>query len=137
MTSKTVLALIVATPSSLQNALMALMTTFSQISAVLVAEEANLALRMVEDHHPALIVLDVDFPESQTLLKQMKTQWPRARCILLVNSFEQKEDVTDADAVLIKGFPVEKLNGTVEELLAQRENDIKVKSNSEGGTDAD
>jgi hypothetical protein len=67
----------------------------------------------------------------------MKTQWPRARCILLVNSFEQKEDVTDADAVLIKGFPVEKLNGTIEELLAQRENDIKVKSNSEGGTDAD
>lgn len=137
MTSKTVLALIVATPSSLQNALMALMTTFSQISAVLVAEEANLALRMVKDHHPALIVIDVDFPESQTLLKQMKTQWPRARCILLVNSFEQKEDVTDADAVLIKGFPVEKLNGTVEQLLAQRENDIKVKSNSEGGTDAD
>ena len=137
MTSKTVLALIVATPSSLQNALMALMTTFSQISAVMVAEETNLALRMVKDHHPALIVIDVDFPESQTLLKQMKTQWPRARCILLVNSFEQKEDGTDADAVLIKGFPVEKLNGTVEELLAQRETDIKVKSNSEGGTDAD
>ena len=137
MTSKTVLALIVATPSSLQNALMALMTTFSQISAVMVAEEANLALRMVKDHHPALIVIDVDFPESQTLLKQMKTQWPRARCILLVNSFEQKEDAKGADAVLIKGFPVEKLNGTVEELLAQRENDIKVKSNSEGGTDAD
>jgi len=137
MTSKTVLALIVATPSSLQNALMALMTTFSQISAVLVAEEANLALRMVKDHHPALIVIDIDFPVSQTLLKQMKTQWPRARCILLVNSFEQKEDVTDADAVLIKGFPVEELNETIEELLAQRENDIKVKSNSEGGTDAD
>ena len=137
MTSKTVLALIVATPSSLQNALMALMTTFSQISAVMVAEEANLAFRMVKDHHPALIVIDIDFPESQTLLKRMKTQWPRARCILLINSFEQKEDVTDADAVLIKGFPVEKLNGTVEELLAQRENDIKVKSNSEGGTDAD
>jgi len=145
MKSKKVLALIVAFPNTLQTALMALMTTISQISAVMVAEEASLALRMVKDHHPALIVIDVDFPESQTLLKQMKTQWPLIRCIILVNSIEQKEIVIDADAVLIKGFPVAKLIGTVDELLSQRENDIKFKSNSkdksqtnsEGGADAD
>jgi DNA-binding NarL/FixJ family response regulator len=119
MISKTVLALIVATPSSLQNALMALMTTIPQINAVMVAEETDLAIRMVKDHHPALIVLDVDFPESLTLLNQIKTQLPLARCILLVNSFEQKEDVIGADAVLIKGFPGTKFIRTVEELLAQ------------------
>jgi DNA-binding NarL/FixJ family response regulator len=119
MISKTVLALIVATPSSLQNALMALMTTIPQINAVMVAEESGLALRMVKNHHPALIVMDVDFPESRTLLKHMKTQLPLARCILLVNSFELKEDVIGANTVLIKGFPGAKFIRTVEELLAQ------------------
>jgi len=145
MKSKTILALIVATPSSLQNALMALMTIIPQISAVMVAEEAHLAVRIAKDHHPALIIMDVEFPESQSLLKLMKAQVPLARCIFLVNSLEQKEIVIDADAVLIKGFPVKKFIGTVEELLSQRENDIKVKSNSkdksltssEGGADAD
>ncbi|MCJ7662088.1 MAG: response regulator [Anaerolineales bacterium] len=130
MASKPVLALIVASPSSLQNGLMALLTTISQISAVMVAEEASLALRMVRDHHPALLLLDVNLPESQTLLKQLKTDWPKTRCILLVDSVEQKEGVIDADAVLIKGFPAEKLIGTVEQLLSQREIDSPIKSNS-------
>jgi DNA-binding NarL/FixJ family response regulator len=121
MTYKTVLAIIVATPSSLQNALMALMTTIPQINAVMVAEESGLALRMIKDHHPALIVMDVDFPESLPLLNQIKTQLPSARCILLVNSFEQKEDVIDADAVLIKGFPGQKFITIVEKLLSERE----------------
>ena len=118
MTSKPVLALIVASPSSLQNGLMALLTTISQISAVMVAEEASLALRMVKDHHPALLLLDVNFPEAQNLLKQVKTDWPLTRCIILVDCVEQMEGVTDADAVLIKGFSAEQLNGTVEELLS-------------------
>ena len=74
--------------------------------------------------------MDIDFPEARTLLKQMKTQLPVIRCILLVNSIEQKEDVIDADIVLVKGFPVEKLIGSVEELLSQRENDIQNRFNS-------
>ena len=126
MASKPVLALIVASPSSLQNGLMALLTTISQISAVMVAEEASLALRMVRDHNPALLLLDVNLPESQTLLKQLKTDWPKTRCILLVDSVEQKEGVTDTDAVLIKGFPAAKLVGTVEQLLSERENDSQI-----------
>ena len=130
MASKPVLALIVASPSSLQNGLLALMTTMPQISAVMVAEEASLALRMVKDHHPTLLLLDVNLPEAGTLLKKVKTDWPLTRCILLVDSVEQKEQVIDADAVLIKGFPTEKLMGTVEELLSQREIDSPIKSNS-------
>jgi DNA-binding NarL/FixJ family response regulator len=126
MASKPVLALIVASPSSLQNGLLALLTTISQISAVMVAEEASLALRMVRDHHPTILLLDVNLPESQTLLKQLKTDWPKTRCILLVDSVEQKEGVTDTDAVLIKGFPAAKLVGTVEQLLSERENDSQI-----------
>jgi hypothetical protein len=60
----------------------------------------------------------------------VKTDWPLTRCILLVNSVEQKEGVIDADAVLIKGFQAAKLTGTVEQLLSERENDSKIKSYS-------
>ena len=84
------------------------------------------------EDRPSLVVIDIDFPESRTLLKQIKNQWPLIPCILLVDSIEQEESVIDADAVLIKGFPVAKLIGTIEELLSQRENDIRMKSYSKG-----
>ena len=84
MTSKPFLALIAVVPSTLQNGLMALMTTTPQISAVLVAEEASLVLRIVKDHRPALIVLDMDFPDAQLLLNHIKSSWSFIRCILLV-----------------------------------------------------
>ena len=123
MTSKSILALIVAIPSTLQNGLLALMTTTPLISAVLVAEEASLMLRMVKDHRPALIVMDMDFPDARMLLKQIKSSWPLIRCILLVDSVDQAKEAENADAVLIKGFTAEKLFETIEDLSFQGEVD--------------
>ena len=134
MTSKPFLALIAVVPSTLQNGLMALMTTTPQISAVLVAEEASLVLRIVKDHRPALIVLDMDFPDARMLLKQIKSSWPFIRCILLVESADQKREVENADAVLIKGFTAEKLFGTIEDLFYQGETDSQPEPNSEDGS---
>jgi DNA-binding NarL/FixJ family response regulator len=134
MTSKPFLALIAVVPSTLQNGLMALMTTTPQISAVLVAEEASLVLRIVKDHRPALIVLDMDFPDAQMLLNQIKSSWPFIRCILLVESADQKSEVENADVVLIKGFTAEKLFGTIEDLFYQGETDSQPEPNSEDGS---
>jgi DNA-binding NtrC family response regulator len=134
MTSKPFLALIAVVPSTLQNGLLALMTTTPLISAVLVAEEASLMLRMVKDHRPALIVLDMDFPDAQMLLNQIKSSWPFIRCILLVESADQKREVENADAVLIKGFTAEKLFGTIEDLFYQGETDSQPEPNSEDGS---
>jgi DNA-binding NarL/FixJ family response regulator len=134
MTSKPFLALIAVVPSTLQNGLMALMTTTPQISAVLVAEEASLVLRIVKDHRPALIVLDMDFPDAQLLLNQIKSSWSFIRCILLVESADQKREVENADAVLIKGFTAEKLFGTIEDLFYQGETDSQPEPNSEDGS---
>ena len=133
MTSKPFLALIAVVPSTLQNGLMALMTTTPQISAVLVAEEASLVLRIVKGHRPALIVLDMDFPDAQLLLNQIKSSWSFIRCILLVESADQKREVENADAVLIKGFTAEKLFGTIEDLFYQGETDSQPVPNSEDG----
>jgi DNA-binding NarL/FixJ family response regulator len=118
---KPILALIIAAPSPLQDGLLALMTTFSQINAVFVAEDASLALRMVKDHRPNLILLDIHLPGSMAVLEQIKNQWPQTRCIVLVDNVEQEREVKEADAVLLEGFSPSLLLTTIENLLAQSE----------------
>jgi DNA-binding NarL/FixJ family response regulator len=115
--TKPALALIAAAPSPLQDGLLALMTTSTQIGAVFVAEEASLALRMVKDHRPNLVLLDSYLPEAQTLLARIKSQWPQTRCIVLVGSVEEEQAVEEADAVLIEGFSPSHLLATIEALL--------------------
>ena len=116
---KPVLTLVIAAPGPLQDGLLALMTTSSQISAVFVAEEAILALRMVKDHRPNLILLDIHLLEAQMVLKRIKSQWPQSQCIVLVDSVEQEREVKEADAVLLEGFSPAHLLATIEDLLAK------------------
>ena len=59
------LALIITKRGALQNGLLALLTTIPQISAVLVAEDDAAGLRMINDHRPGLILLDMDLPEDE------------------------------------------------------------------------
>ena len=119
--TKPILALIVAAPSPLQEGLLALLTTSNQISAVIVAEEASLALRMVKDHHPNLVLLDGYLPQAQAVLEQIKNQWPQTGCIVLVGSVEQEQAFKEADEVLVEGFSPSRLIATIEELLAESE----------------
>ncbi len=119
--TKPVLALIAAAPSPLQDGLLALMTTSNQISAVFVAEEASIALRMVKDHRPNLVLLDSHLPEAKMVLEQIKNKWPQTRCIVLLSSGEQERSVKEADAVLIEGFSPSQLLTTIEVVLAQPE----------------
>jgi DNA-binding response OmpR family regulator len=72
-----VLALTTANPGDLQNGLLALSTTMPQIQAVLLAEEADSALRIVAAHRPALELLDMRLPKQDVVLRQIKTEWPR------------------------------------------------------------
>ena len=118
---KPILALIVAAPSPLQDGLLALLTTSDQISVVLVAEEASLALRMVKDHHPNIVILDGHLPQARMVLEQIKNKWTQTRCIVLVDSVEQERAFKEADAVLIEGFSPSRLMATIKELLAQPE----------------
>jgi DNA-binding NarL/FixJ family response regulator len=132
MMTKPTLALVVTGPGSLQNGLLAMLTTIPQIQAVLVAEEASRALRMIADHRPALVLLDVVLPgnEAGAVLKEIKTRWPSTHCIILVDDVRQEREAEAAGAgsVLIKGFPAAKLIATIEGLLSQEK---------EGGADAE
>ena len=132
MTNKTILALIVSRSGSLQNGLLALISTIPQISAVLLAEEVNSTMRMVENHQPALIVLDMA-PQHQGMVREVapcslqvqdviheiRTQCPHIHLIVLVEDVAQQKEAEEsgADSVLITGFPAQKFVAIIEDLL--------------------
>jgi DNA-binding NarL/FixJ family response regulator len=134
MTDKSILALVVSSSGPSQNGLLALMTTIPPISAVLVAEEVNSALRMVENHQPALIILDMAERRKelvhdvgpcslkvQDVIKQIKTQWPHIHLIVLVEdiALQKEAETSGADSALLKGFSAQKLVALIEDLLSQ------------------
>ena len=138
MTNKSILALVVSSPGSLQNGLLALMTTIPQISSVLVAEEVDAALRMVENHQPALIIMDMSFPKVQEIIKQIKAQCAHIHLIVLAEDIAQQKEIESfgVDSVLLKGFSAQKLIAIVENVLDQRGGTPPVQANTEGGTNA-
>ena len=139
MTHKSILALVVSSPGDLQNGLLALMTTIPPINAVLVAEDIKSALRMVENHQPTIIILELSSCQVLATINEIKTQWPRIHLIVLVNDIIQSKDAeaSGADSVLIKGFSAQKLIAIVEDLLEQRENSHRVLTNIDGGSNID
>ncbi len=114
--TKPVLALVLSSSGDLQNGLLALMTTIPQISAVLAAEELSSALRLIENHQPALIILDGKYPKLKEVIKNFKTLCPQTHLIVLAEDISQQKEAKEfgADSVLIKGFPAQKLIEIVE-----------------------
>ena len=121
MSIRPTLALIAIRPGSLQDSLVALMTTMHQVNSVLIAEDAVSALRTAAQHRPALFVLEMDLgmEETRIVLREVKSRWPLTRCLALADCVEQKEEAESAgaDVVLIKGFTAAKFTKTIEGLL--------------------
>jgi CheY-like chemotaxis protein len=145
MPKTSVLALIVSCTGDLQNGLLALMTTIPQISAVLVAEDIESALRMVKNHQPALIILDMaEQPQKmvrdvaprllqvQDVIREIKTQWPHIHLIVLVEDVTQQKEAEEsgADSVLIRGFSAQKFVAIVENTVDYREDTLSVQTNT-------
>jgi CheY-like chemotaxis protein len=116
------LALIAIRPGSLQDSLVALMTTMPRVTSVLIAEDAASALSMIAQHRPALVVLEMNLgaEETHAVLKEIKSRWPLTDCIAVADSArqEQESESAGADAVLIKGFTAATFLVTVEGLLS-------------------
>jgi DNA-binding NarL/FixJ family response regulator len=116
-----VLTLIVVSPSPLRDGLRALLTAIPQVESLREADDASLALRAIEEHPPALVLIGVDPPGDEVweLLGQIKAGWPQIRSILLVDDAQQQRlaQAAGADCVLIKGFPASKLSATIKSLL--------------------
>ena len=119
MTKKSILALVVSSSGDLQNGLLALLTSISHISAMLVAEDTASALRLVKNHQPALIILEISSCQKPNIIKELKTQWPQIHLIVLVDDLTQKKAVRTlgADSVLIKGFSPQQLVDVIESFV--------------------
>ena len=120
---KPVLVLILTKQGTLQNGLVALLTTIPQISTVLVTEDADSGLRMLNDHCPRLILLDMDLPEdgAHGLLRHINCQSLHIGSIALVDNAQQKQETETlgATVVLFKGFQAAKMISTIEQILAE------------------
>jgi DNA-binding response OmpR family regulator len=112
------LTLIISNSGSLQDGLLALTTTIPHISAVLVAENIDTALKMIENHQPVLVILEISLQKEQDVIKQIKTRWSQIHLIALVEDMTHKMEVraSGADSVLAQGFTTHKLLSIIEEI---------------------
>jgi DNA-binding NarL/FixJ family response regulator len=122
------LVLVVARPSRIRDSLQALLHIVPQLK-VAMATHSFLAVQMMAQYNPALILLDVDLPDDQVwdLLKQIQLTRPQTRCLFLVNSIQQQQAAraAGAHAALLKGFGTAELFTTIEKLLHFITDDMK------------
>lgn len=132
MTRKSVLALIVSSPGALESGLLALMTTVPRISVILVAEDFKSTLRMVENHQPALVLIDMPSLEIKDVIHEIKDKWPHIHLIVLADEVSQGEEACTlgVDSVLIKGFSAQKLLTVVEKALDDMEDTFPAQTNT-------
>ncbi len=115
------LVLVLAKPGPLRDSLVTLAMSIPQVKAVSQAESTDVALRVIESQHPALVILDMTFLESEgwgALLK-LWNACPQTRWVMLVDDVQQQARVQAAGAhtALLKGFPAVRLFDTIESLL--------------------
>ena len=119
------LVLIAAKPNRLRDSLQFLLKTMPEINIIGLADDSALALRMISERHPALVLLDTNLPgdEMTTMLKQIKASGYQSRCLVLSDTFEQQQSVESAgaDMALVRGFSVAELFEVMEKLLPEQE----------------
>ncbi len=114
--------IIAARPGRMRDSLQLLLKTIPGIEIVGQADNDSMALRMVAEHRPALVLVDTNLCDdgALTVLGQIKAQESQTRCLVLADNGQKQEDAAaaGADAVLRKGFPAEELFDAVERLLS-------------------
>ena len=116
-------ALLIDQPGPLRDGLEILLRAVSQIEKVNRANDIPSALAVDLDHLPILIVIVMNAADNKlsTSLHQIKSKWPQARIVILVDDEEQAQRLqgTCCDLVLIKGYPAPNLITAIERLLSQ------------------
>jgi DNA-binding NarL/FixJ family response regulator len=114
------LILIIAPPGNLQIGLQALLTTRLEVDVLVTGEESS-AMKVIERHNPAMVILDQDLPGNAApmIVQRIKSSWPDICCVVLVNDDGGRQEVLDqeADHIVIKGLPGAKLVTEIEEFL--------------------
>lgn len=117
---------IAARPDRMRDSLEILLESNPWIKIVGLTDERISALELISQLHPALMILDTNIPNNGTwlaLLKQVKREIPQTQCLLLSDTTQKQQMArkAGADAVLMKGFPAEKLFATITKLFPDQE----------------
>lgn len=114
-----------ARPGRLREALYALMATIPQLEIVGQAADSSVALRMITEWNPTLILVDSSLPDNEVnaMLEQIKMERSHPYCIVLANNEQQQKVVISAgaDEVLLKGFSTADLFAVIEKAMSRRE----------------
>jgi len=115
--------MIVAKPGVERDGFQAVLTAIPRAQVMDPAGDGVSALRAVAEHHPALVLLDTNLPDSQvwTLLEQVKAQWPQVQCLVLADNRQQRQtaQTAGADRVLIKGCPAKEFYANINGMLSR------------------
>ena len=104
----------------MQDSLRALLTGSGRVLVTGSAGDGLSALSMVRDIQPALLVVDSNLLEDETLslLKEVKRAWPQVRCLVLVQTTGRKNRAlaAGADVVVSRSDGVGTLNQALRQL---------------------
>lgn len=113
--------LIIAPPGDLQIGLQALLTTHLDVD-VLVIGEGSLALKVIDIHKPAMVIMDDDLLNDTVpmIIQGVKSSYPDTATLVMVNDEvgRQKMVGKGADLILLKGFPPVKFLSLIEDRLS-------------------
>jgi len=118
------LALVIARADSIGDSLLVLLQSLPQIDKVQRIKSYSAARQLKEQIYPALVLLDTDLPDRKLIeeVRSIKTGWPQARIIILVENEAQQQTARQfgADAAFIKGVQAKKLLDAAELLLQSK-----------------
>ena len=114
-------ACVAARPGALYSVLEALLTMMPHVDMMGAVDDIPSALRIVREHAPALVILDIDLPGGDVLdvVREIKVAGYRSRCLVLADDVWQCLDAkaAGADTVLLKGTPPVDLLAAIEALV--------------------
>ena len=116
-----VVALLVGKPGPLRSALQSLLETMPGLVIPVAADTGLLALRMIRDVQPPLVVVGSGLPDEEVLelLRQIKDEWPETACLVFSESVRQRRLAlaAGADSALPAGLPAGRIFSAIRKVV--------------------
>ena len=97
---KKIRAIIVSLPGTWQRVLRENIEAYSFVKVVEVASGSLTASQFVTQHHPDLVLIDssVPFDDAVVLVRNLKQQNPKTKCIAITDTTQQRRRMTQSGA---------------------------------------
>lgn len=113
---------LIAAANPIRDSLLVVLNSMKEVQVVDIAADAALALMMMRETRPSLILIDAELAEGAfAFIRQVRQENHLTKCIVLVDRVEQHRLALEAGAngVLFKGFSVAQLREMVVHLYPE------------------